>query len=87
MLDRAKQMLAKLALEPEWEAVFEPNSYGFRPSRSCHDAIEALFLNLHHNIPKFVFDADITKCFDRIDHEALLQKIDSFPEMKTQIRA
>ena len=34
--DRAKQMLAKLALEPEWEAVFEPNSYGFRPGRSCH---------------------------------------------------
>ena len=37
--DRAKQMLAKIALEPEWEAVFEPNSYGFRPGRSCHDAI------------------------------------------------
>ena len=87
MIDRAKQMLAKLALEPEWEAVFEPNSYGFRPGRGCHDAIEAIFLNLHFNIPKFVFDADITKCFDRIDHDALLQKIDTFPEMKTQISA
>jgi RNA-directed DNA polymerase len=41
--DRAKQALAKLALEPEWEAKFEPNSYGFRPGRSCHDAIEAIF--------------------------------------------
>ena len=40
--DRAAQALLKLALEPEWEAVFEPNSYGFRPGRSCHDAIAAL---------------------------------------------
>lgn len=41
--DRAKQALVKLALEPEWEARFEENSYGFRPGRSCHDAIEAIF--------------------------------------------
>lgn len=37
MADRALQALVKLALEPEWEAKFEPNSYGFRPGRSCHD--------------------------------------------------
>jgi RNA-directed DNA polymerase len=37
--DRALQALVKIALEPEWEAKFEPNSYGFRPGRSCHDAI------------------------------------------------
>lgn len=43
MLDRSKQSLAKLALEPEWEAMFDPNSYGFRPGRSCHDAIGAIF--------------------------------------------
>ncbi|MCC5669664.1 hypothetical protein LC653_39115, partial [Nostoc sp. CHAB 5784] len=41
MKDRALQALVKLALEPEWEARFEPNSYGFRAGRSCHDAIEA----------------------------------------------
>lgn len=87
IMDRAKQMLAKLALEPEWEAVFEPNSYGFRPGRSCHDAIEAIFLNLRHDIPKYVFDADIAKCFDRIDHDALVRKMDTFPEMETQIYA
>jgi len=40
--DRARQALVKLALEPEWEAQFEPNSYGFRPGRSAHDAIEAI---------------------------------------------
>ena len=41
MYDRGLQALVKLALEPEWEAKFEPNSYGFRPGRSCHDAIAA----------------------------------------------
>lgn len=87
ILDRAKQNLAKLALEPEWEAVFEPDSYGFRPGRSCHDAIEAIFLNLHHNRVKYVYDADIRKCFDRIDHNALINKLNTFPQMKKQILA
>jgi len=43
MLDRAHQCLIKLALEPEWEARFEPNSYGFRPGRCAQDAKEAIF--------------------------------------------
>jgi RNA-directed DNA polymerase len=85
--DRAKQALAKLALEPEWEAIFEPNSYGFRPGRSALDAIEAIFLTLHNDNPKWVFDADIRKCFDEIDHEALLEKTGTFPLMKRQIAA
>lgn len=85
--DRAKQALAKLALEPEWEAKFEPNSYGFRPGRGCHDAIEAIFQFLCHKSPKWVFDADIRKCFDTIDHNALLKKLNTFPEMETQIAA
>lgn len=85
--DRAKQHLALLALEPEWEAVFEPNSYGFRIGRSCHDAIEAIFLCLRHGHAKHVFDADIAKCFDRIDHDALIAKLDTFPQMAEQIRA
>lgn len=85
--DRAKQALAKLALEPEWEAVFEPNSYGFRPGRSAHDAIEALFLSLHHDKPKWFFDADIRKCFDNIDHSYLLSKLQTFPKMEEQINA
>nr|QUO99051.1 hypothetical protein [Oedogonium sp. 260-2_chl] len=85
--DRAKQALIKLALEPEWEAIFEPNSYGFRPGRRPHDAIEAIFLALHHNRPKYVYDADIRKCFDRINHEALIEKLNTFPEMRKQISA
>ena len=61
--DRARQALALLALEPEWEAHFEPHSYGFRPGRSTHDAIEAIFQATCRK-PKFVLDADIAKCFD-----------------------
>ena len=85
--DRAKQALAKLALEPEWEARFEPNSYGFRPGRSSHDAIEAIFLHLRVKTDKLVYDADISKCFDRINHDALIDKLDTFPLMERQIIA
>lgn len=46
--DRATQALVKLALEPEWEAKFEPNSFGFRPGRSAHDAIEAIFNSIRY---------------------------------------
>ncbi|HEY9853840.1 MAG TPA: reverse transcriptase N-terminal domain-containing protein [Leptolyngbyaceae cyanobacterium] len=62
--DRALQALVKLAMEPEWEAKFEPNSYGFRPGRSCHDAIEAIFNNIRYKA-KYVLDADIAKCVRR----------------------
>jgi len=85
--DRAKQALCKLALEPQWEAKFEPNSYGFRPGRRAQDAIEAIFLNLHFDEDKYVFDADIRKCFAEIDHEALLEKLDTFPLMRAQVDA
>lgn len=64
MYDRALQALVKLALEPEWEARFEPNSYGFRPGRSCHDAIEAIFKAIKTSA-KYVLDADIAKCVRR----------------------
>lgn len=85
--DKAKQALALLALEPEWESKFEPNSYGFRKARGCHDAIEAVFQNLKGQKKKWVFNADIKKCFDRINHDALLSKLATFPEMEKQVRA
>ena len=62
MEDRAKQALVKSALEPEWEAVFEPSSYGFRPGRNCHDAIESIFNAIRYR-PKYVLDAS---CFTNI---------------------
>jgi RNA-directed DNA polymerase len=86
MNDRALQALVKLVLEPEWEARFEPNSYGFRPGRSCHDAIEAIFNGIRFK-SKFVLDADISKCFDRINHTKLLSKLNTFPTLRKQIRA
>ena len=86
MNERAKQALMKMALEPEWEAKFEPNSYGFRPGRSAHDAISAIFNGICQK-PKFVLDADIEKCFDQIDHEKLLEKIQTYPKLRRQIKA
>lgn len=85
MEDRAKQALVKLALEPEWEARFEPNSYGFRPGRSCHDAIEAIFGAIK-NKRAFVLDADISGCFDNIDHAALLEKLNTFPRLRRAVK-
>ena len=67
--DRAKQGLVTQALEPEWEAKFEPNSYGFRPGRSTWDAIGAIYVQINQK-PTWVLDADIAKGFDRINHEA-----------------
>jgi RNA-directed DNA polymerase len=84
--DRAAQALALLALEPQWEARFEADSYGFRPGRSAHDALEAIFQTIHQKA-KFVLDADIEKCFDRIDHQALLAKLDTIPPIRRAVRA
>ncbi|NEQ37258.1 MAG: group II intron reverse transcriptase/maturase [Okeania sp. SIO3I5] len=78
MYDRALQALVKLGMEPEWEARFEPNSYGFRPGRSTHDATQAIFDSINRQ-PKYALDADISKCFDRINHDALLGKVGRTP--------
>ncbi len=86
MHDRANQGLLKIALEPEWEAYMEGNSYGFRPGRGCHDAIEAIFSSIKQK-PKWVLDADIAKCFDRIDHKALVEKLNTTSPIRKQIRA
>lgn len=83
--DRAKQMLAYLAFCPQWEAHFEASSYGFRPGRSVNDAMEATFLGISKK-PKWVLDADISKSFDEINHQYLIEKCNTFPEMQKQIR-
>lgn len=77
--DRVMQAVVKNALEPEWEAVFEPNSYGFRPGRSCHDAIEQSFNHLSR-WHTWVLEADIKGFFDNIAHESILNKISHFPQ-------
>jgi RNA-directed DNA polymerase len=86
IVDRVKQSLVKRALEAEWEARFEPNSYGFRPGRNTWDAIGAIYVQINQK-PKWVLDADIAKCFDRIDHDALLRKLNAQPTLSRQIKS
>jgi RNA-directed DNA polymerase len=86
MYDRALQALFVMALEPEFEATFEGNSYGFRPGRSAIDAMKQIQLCLQQ-ADRFVLDADISKCFDKINHEKLLVLIDHKGKVRTQIQA
>jgi RNA-directed DNA polymerase len=86
MVSRARETLVKMALEPQWEARFEANSYGFRPGRSTHDATEAIFLSIKQKA-KYVLDADVAKCFDKIGHEALLARVDASPSVRRQLKA
>jgi RNA-directed DNA polymerase len=81
ILDRACQAAVKNALEPEWEARFEPRSYGFRPGRSCQDAIEAIFQTLSGKLAKrlWILDADLKAAFDLIDHDRLVAALGTFP--------
>jgi RNA-directed DNA polymerase len=81
ILDRCHQARVRNALEPEWEARFEPRSYGFRPGRGCHDAIEAIYAVCKGQRSKraWVLDADLAAAFDKIDHSRLLQTLGSFP--------
>jgi RNA-directed DNA polymerase len=81
--DRALQACVASALEPEWEARFEPRSYGFRPGRGCHDAIEAIYQagkgRNGTSRRMWVLDADLAAAFDRIDHGRLLGQLGTFP--------
>lgn len=80
IVDRCVQAMVKNALEPFWEARFEGMSYGFRPGRGCHDAIENIFgLALPQTTRPGVLDADIEGAFNHIGHSALLQAIGNFP--------
>jgi RNA-directed DNA polymerase len=81
IMDRCHQQRVRNALEPEWEARFEPRSYGFRPGRGCHDAIQAIY-----NVCKgptarrtWALDADLAAAFDKIGHDHLLASLGSFP--------
>src|SRR5664279_3611350 len=79
--DRCHQGRVRNALEAEWEARFEPKSYGFRPGRSCQDAIQSIYVTCRGPRAKRVWalDADLATAFDRIDHSRLLEALGSFP--------
>ena len=72
--DRALQALALSALEPEWEARFEPKAYGFRPGRGCHDAIAAIHTTASRQDAGrlWVLDADLEAASGRLSHQHIL---------------
>jgi len=81
--DRIEQAIVNNALEPEWETVFEQNSYGFRPGRSCQDAIGQCFNKVGFNRAgghTWVLEADIKGFFDNIAHESILSMMGNFPK-------
>lgn len=82
--DRAIQHLIKLAVEPAAEACLAPEQFGFRPGRSCHDAAQHICLRLRK--PSYVLDADLSKFFDRIPHDAILRVIPGPPRLIKAIR-
>jgi len=72
--DRVVQAALKLVLEPIFEADFKPCSYGFRPKRRAQDAIAEIHF-FGSRTYEWVFEADITACFDEIDHTALMGRV------------
>jgi RNA-directed DNA polymerase len=85
--DRAVQALQYLTMIAEWEAKFEPHSFGFRPGRNPIDVIHYIgraFLPMKNRKPHpgWVLDADISACFDNINHEALLAKLKGEPHIQ-----
>jgi RNA-directed DNA polymerase len=77
MRDRAMQALYKMALEPIAETTADPNSYGFRPGRSCHDAIRMVgILTSRPTVrPTWILEGDIKSCYDKISHDWMLEHI------------
>jgi RNA-directed DNA polymerase len=72
--DRVVQAAAKLLLEPLFEADFEPDSFGFRPRRAAHDALDAIRAALQEGM-YWVIDADVTAFFDTIPHDRLMKTV------------
>jgi group II intron reverse transcriptase/maturase len=73
--DRVVMAAAKIVLEPVFEADFSPVSFGFRPRRSAHQALEAVRVAANGG-RVWVLDADIKACFDNIDHDALMGQVE-----------
>jgi RNA-directed DNA polymerase len=79
--DRCLQALTVNALEPEWEARFEPRSFGFRPGRGCHDAIVAIHTTASRTDAKrrWLLDADLAAAFDHLNHDHITESLGTFP--------
>jgi len=80
IMDRCLQAMVKNALEPAWESRFEGSSYGFRPGRNAHDAIEKIYgFSCPNSRKKVVVDADIAGAFDNISQEFILKALGDVP--------
>ena len=79
IIDRIYQEIIKMALEPQAEVNFEPISYGFRPTRGCHDAINRIMTNISFGNWSWVFEGDFKSCFDTLNHNFILKQIKGFP--------
>jgi len=77
--DRVFQDIIRMTLEPQAEVNFEPTSYGFRPSRGCHDALARIMMNIIPGNWCWVFEGDFKACFDTLKHEFILKQIKGFP--------
>lgn len=77
--DRIAQAIILNVIEPAFECRFESRSYGFRPGRSCHDAIEMIHKRFGKGHDKYVLDADIRGAFDNISHNTIMNQVQHFP--------
>lgn len=72
--DRIYQNIIKGTLESQWETRFEPISYGFRPKKGCHDAIERIFLSCCRGKKRWIFEGDFKGCFDSLNHDYIMEQ-------------
>lgn len=77
--DRIWQNMTKLALEPQWEYIFEPTYYGFRPGRGCHNAMSRIFNSLTRKKKRWIFEGDFKGCFNNLRHDYIMEQIRCFP--------
>ena len=82
IIDRVYQEIIRMALEPQAEVNFEATSYGFRPKRGPHDAIERIFSNMSHGKWCWIYEGDFRACFDNLSHDFILEQIKGFPLWK-----
>jgi group II intron reverse transcriptase/maturase len=73
--DRIVQQVLLNLLQPIFDSGFHPSSYGYRPNKSCHDAISKSTLFIRKYDRKFVVDMDLSKCFDTLDHDLIIQSV------------
>ncbi len=75
--DRIVQQVLLDILQPIFDPDFHPSSYGYRPGRSCHDAISKATIFIRKYNRRWVVDMDLSKCFDRLDHEVIIEGVQS----------